>query len=331
MKIKHFTHTDFDGVGCAAILKAAHPNDTVDIEYCNYDKINEKVNAFLDTNDIDEYNSVYITDISVSKEVALRIDSLGIINRSKFILLDHHKTAAWLNKYIWAHVYDIEVKGDVEIKTSGTSLLYYYLEKNGDLQHILNRGNIEIFAELARLYDTWDWTLNENYSCGQDAKDWNDILYMIPRKEFLELAIAAMQTDYPTVPESYQTVLRVEKQRIDAYIKKKAKTIDEMNFLTYLTGVVFAENYISELGNELAKLNPHLDFITIINPSSLTVSFRTVHDHLDLGKDVAGILGGGGHPKSAGAKLMESELIRLVLKSEFLDRLPYVETRKDEV
>ena len=40
MKIKLFTHTDLDGVGCAILAKLAFEN--VDIEYCNYDDINQK-------------------------------------------------------------------------------------------------------------------------------------------------------------------------------------------------------------------------------------------------------------------------------------------------
>ena len=40
--IKLFTHTDLDGIGCAILAKLAF-GEEVDIEYCDYDNINEKV------------------------------------------------------------------------------------------------------------------------------------------------------------------------------------------------------------------------------------------------------------------------------------------------
>ena len=43
--VKLFTHTDLDGVGCAVLAKFAFGND-VDIEYCNYDDIDSKVEDY---------------------------------------------------------------------------------------------------------------------------------------------------------------------------------------------------------------------------------------------------------------------------------------------
>ena len=39
--IKLFTHTDLDGIGCAILAMLAY--EDVEIKYCNYDDINEKV------------------------------------------------------------------------------------------------------------------------------------------------------------------------------------------------------------------------------------------------------------------------------------------------
>ena len=76
------------------------------------------------------------------------------------------------------------------------------------------------------------------------------------------------------------------------------------NITNYNVGVVFAEQYQSELGNVLAKNHPELDFIAIIDPSS-SVSYRGVKDNIDLGQ-FAKIYGGGGHPKSAGSQISEN-------------------------
>lgn len=43
MKYKLFTHTDLDGVGCAILAYLAFGRENVDVEYCNYNDVNEKV------------------------------------------------------------------------------------------------------------------------------------------------------------------------------------------------------------------------------------------------------------------------------------------------
>ena len=65
--IKLFTHTDLDGIGCAILAMLAYD---AEIEYCNYDDINEKVEEFLKNTKLTKDDMVFITDISVNKKVA---------------------------------------------------------------------------------------------------------------------------------------------------------------------------------------------------------------------------------------------------------------------
>ena len=81
-------------------------------------------------------------------------------------------------------------------------------------------------------------------------------------------------------------------------------------------GVVFADKYISELGNELCKLNRELDYIAIVNMSTRSVSYRTIKDDVDMGM-IAKKYGGGGHPKAAGSKFDVYKLARFF--DELLD------------
>lgn len=63
---KIFTHTDLDGIGCAILAKLYNPS--IEVEYCDYNNINEKICDFLNNNI--PLGDLYITDISVSNEVA---------------------------------------------------------------------------------------------------------------------------------------------------------------------------------------------------------------------------------------------------------------------
>ena len=67
---KIFTHTDLDGVGCAVLAKYYNPE--IEVEFCDYDNVNQKVNDFLDNNIA--LGDLYITDISVSEEIAERLE-----------------------------------------------------------------------------------------------------------------------------------------------------------------------------------------------------------------------------------------------------------------
>lgn len=59
MKIKLFTHTDLDGVGCAVLAYLAFGRENVDVEYCNYDDINDAIDR-LNEYEFISYNPIRI-------------------------------------------------------------------------------------------------------------------------------------------------------------------------------------------------------------------------------------------------------------------------------
>lgn len=284
--IKLFTHTDLDGVGCAVLAKFAFGND-VDIEYCNYDEINAKVEEYFNSGS--EYEC-HITDISINEELAYKISKSG----KKYHLLDHHATALGLNKFDWCIV---EVENKDGIKTSGTEMYYRYLVYNG----YLNRSDaLNRFVELVRNYDTWRWaTLGDN---GIICKQVNDLLYIYGRNKFIDWCLAELHFGtFPRLEYTDKLILEIEQNNIDNYVKKKNEQMLIMPLCGMTCGVVFAEKYFSELGNKLCQMRPEIDFVAMIDMSG-TVSYRTVKENIDIGKDVAKLFGGGGHAKAAGSR-----------------------------
>ena len=284
--IKLFTHTDLDGVGCAVLAKFAFGND-VDIEYCNYDEINEKVEEYFNS---ELKYDCHITDISINEELACKINN----DDKNFKLLDHHATALGLNKFDWCTV---KVENEDGIKTSGTELYYNYLINNGFLNEydVLDR-----FSELVRNYDTWRWaTLGDD---GIICKQVNDLLYLYGREKFINWCLGGLHFDtFPKLEYADKLVLEIEQNNIDSYVEKKNKQMLIIPLCGRTCGVVFAEKYFSELGNRLCQMRPEIDFVAMIDMSG-TVSYRTVKDDIDLGKDVASLFGGGGHAKAAGSR-----------------------------
>lgn len=285
--IKLFTHTDLDGVGCAILAKRAFGED-VDIEYCNYDEINLKVEEYFNS---DLEHECHITDISINDELANKIDG----SNKKYQLLDHHSTALELNKYEWCSI-QIENE-DTHIKTSGTEMYYKWLINNG---YLIGSKVLDRFVELVRNYDTWRWsTLGDN---GIICKQVNDLLYLYGRDRFIDWCLSELHFDtFPKLYDSDKLVLEIEQNNIDNYIKKKNEQMLIMPICDRTCGVVFAERYFSELGNKLCQMHPEIDFVAMIDMSG-TVSYRTVKNDIDLGKDVAKLFGGGGHAKAAGSR-----------------------------
>ena len=107
--------------------------------------------------------------------------------------------------------------------------------------------------------------------------------------------------NYPIFDDKDILKLDIEQENIDNYVVQKDETliVKDNLFPKYTVGITFADKYISELGNKLCELHPELDFVILINMTSLTVSYRTVKN-IDLSA-IAKKYGGGGHPKASGS------------------------------
>ena len=292
----------FDGVGCAVLAKLAFDNECddelVDVEFCNYDDVNEKVEEYFN-NHLDYEYDCYVTDISVSEELARKIDDYVTepCKGTSYQLLDHHATALELNKFSWCKVRTEDIETD--IKTCGTELFYKWLVEFGYLSKcdVLDR-----FVEVVRDYDTWRWAeLGEE---GIICKQVNDLLYIYGREKFIRWCMSEINDCvFPTLCASDELVLKIKQREIDDYIKAKNKQVIVDKLYGKTCGFVFAERYFSELGNKLCQMHPELDFVAMINMDGI-VSYRTLKDDIDLG-EIAKSFGGGGHPKAAGSKLTD--------------------------
>lgn len=121
--------------------------------------------------------------------------------------------------------------------------------------------------------------------------------------------------------EFEKKILSMEEEKIERYIRRKKRELIQTNLGDFYGGVVYAESYHSELGNELGKENVHLDYIAMINMGSKRVSFRTIHDHINVAS-IAALFGGGGHQKAAGCSLTVEAYKQFVLETFHLEPIP---------
>ncbi|MED3939094.1 DHH family phosphoesterase [Priestia megaterium] len=302
---KLLSHTDLDGVGCGVLAKLAF-GDRIKIRYNSIASLNREVEWFLENEERNTH--LFITDLSVNEENEKRLEEFYQTG-GKVQLLDHHKTALHFNEYEWGHVVVEDNEGSL---ASGTSLFYEYLIENELIQ---TSNAVDEFVELVRQYDTWEWEKNNN----QEAHRLNALFFLISIDEFEEKMVNRLQnSDHFFFDEFEQKILDMEEDKVERYIRRKRRELVQTFIDDYLAGIVYAESYHSELGNELGKEYPHLDYIAMLNMGGKRISLRTIHDHVDV-SEVAGHYGGGGHAKAAGCSLTNEAYNQFVTDTFHLD------------
>lgn len=307
-KVKQFSHTDYDGVGCVIMAKNIFAKEGVDYTLVDYDRVDKEVTDFLSkyvsfterfssflakaTRDI-PFTSILITDISVNEKTAEYLSMFSFVTGVPCTIIDHHATAIkTLEEYKWAHVHP-ERDGK---KTSGTSEMYEILVKNNKEIPENKKVDLYNFAECARLYDTWEWFKDQMIM----PKTMNSLLYLYGRNNFIERFTNNLTM---TISPSEEMTLAVEEERNNRYIYAKVKEIKKISVCGHMAGVVFAENNLSALGNKICTENPDIEFSLVISMAIKAASLRTVKDDFDLGKFAKENFGGGGHPKAAGFEI----------------------------
>lgn len=300
-----FTHTDLDGVGCAILAKLFFADEPC-ITYCDYGDIDYKVKKLLGNAEIlQPGDKIFITDISISKELAKRIEASSLECEIK--LFDHHATAEPLNKFLWCKVRTTDEE-DNDL-TCGTKMFYDHLvHQYGDLY----KDSLCDFVDFVRQWDTWEWKNTGDQ--GRIAKYLNDLLDIRGRYDFINHFVYQFQTEgYCYLDDTDKILLEIRQREIKEYIQKKSRQMLNPHIAAYSVGIVFADRFISELGNQLCELHPEIDFVAIIDIANQKVSYRTIRDDINLGV-FAQHYGGGGHPKAAGSQFTEDVLRNTVGK-----------------
>ncbi|KMY31283.1 oligoribonuclease [Lysinibacillus xylanilyticus] len=305
---KLLSHNDLDGIGCGILAKLAF-QEQVKVKYNSISSLDREIEYFLENNERDTF--LFITDLSPNEENEKRLNDYYIAT-GNVQLLDHHKTAFYLNEYEWGKVLTEDENGYL---TSATSLFYQYLVTHGFLEQT---NAITEFVELVRQYDTWEWEKNDN----QQARRLNTLFFLVSIEEFEEKMLERLKTnEHFYFDEFEKKILTMEEEKIERYIRRKKRELVQTAIGEYFTGVVYAESYHSELGNELGKENVHLDFIAILNMGGKRISFRTIHDHIDVSA-IASEFGGGGHQKAAGCSLTDEAYEQYVVQIFHIAPLP---------
>lgn len=251
-------------------------------------------------NNLDKYDFIYVVDLNISEELA---DFIEANYKEKIMILDHHLSCNNMNKYSFIEV-------NAEGKESGTSLYYKYLLNNYN-NNLLNRESTKMLVEHVRTMDIYDF----NKTSKEEAEKLEMIFKIYGKDRFIDKFYNVIINDLELYSKEDLNLVELEKERIKRYIEEKE--FIEISLDNKRVGVVFAERYISELGNYLINKYDYLDYIVLINIDK-KISYRG-NGKVDLSV-IAKKFGGGGHINAAG-NCLPSGLKEKVIKEIFPDAI----------
>ena len=296
MKRLLFTHgADIDGMGNAILAKLAFEN--IDIIYArNVSDLETKFLNEYNSGNLYNYDIVYITDLSLKKEIADKVYNDDKL-KDKLYIFDHHETAlaSGLNEYNNTNVH-VELNG---IKTCGTELYYNYLKDNGYLE---DSTAISEFVEKVRREDNWEW---EKYN-DILAHDLAILFNAVGINRFVDSMVALLKEEKDSfeLNENLSNEINNKKEKIKLAIESSKRFVRKELIDGIKTLIVFI---IYEYRNDVAdyfKKNNDLDYdvVAMIALDNDQISIRSLKSN-NYARILAEKYGGGGHDTAAAIPL----------------------------
>ena len=312
-----FSHeSDIDGLDSVILAKLAFKDVDYVLEH-NPQALEPVVREYFETNKLDEYEKIFITDLAL-EEPALTMIAESKISK-KIHVIDHHQRAINLNlnRYFFTTIIEEDTK-----RRCATELFYEYLVNN---KYIKPKKSLDDFAEMTRLEDTWTW--KEHKEFGIQAHDLAILHTIIGKEKYIDEMYKKLLTqDEFSFTEEEKEEIRLKKETTKKYIDEAIPTleyfIDEDNN-KFAIGFIDYEyrNEITEyiISNNNPKEIKYIIIVAMEKGKYGQKSYRSVVDDFNV-NNVAMKHGGGGHPKAAAINITkeQKEKIKEMSKKEAL-------------
>ena len=266
MKRILITHIDLDGAGVAILFKKHYPD--IEVEYHNYDTIDEVAQKLLDNKD--NYDKIFFADITPSEHIGKQM-----LDDPKFTLIDHHITREYL---IGRPFYDTEF--------CATFLTAAYF------QPMDNKYND--FIRAVDAYDTWK--LNSPYRLL--GLQLNLLFDYYKMDKFVEEF-----SDMRDINRNEEIVIEVLSKIERDYLSEK---LNQGKIKTDKYNNTYFEIHVTEKGAHIgllvddARFPEECKYIKVINFNDMAVGLYS--KEFDV-SEIARSRGGGGHANAAGFEL----------------------------
>lgn len=308
--IKLFSHNDLDGFGAPLLLKAVQPVMFSDTEFemtnCGAGRIDDEFARWLRSPEASRFTDVYIMDMTPDSDYTFQQLNNNFANH--WLVFDHHESEEALrSKYAANSV----TAANPQVAPSATSLVWDWLKQQ---PHFAELGpdrqeELAYLVELIRAYDTWDWQNDPDMSAEERtaADNLDQLFWFYPLQDSASFVAEVFAAGWQKYQHDNQLLIHTLNERRAKYLKSHLKDTLKTTIAGHHFGVVYADDYKSEIAHELLEQNPDVDAALVVSPVS--VSLRS-NGKLDVAKFAEKYFNGGGHADAAGGRL-GTNLIRV--------------------
>jgi oligoribonuclease NrnB/cAMP/cGMP phosphodiesterase (DHH superfamily) len=282
-----------DGTMAAAILLREYPE--AELFPLSYGYGDEELSPIIER--IDENTLLYILDFSLIEEGGKNMEKLFAKNPKKIINIDHHISAKETLEKLDTQYKNFEFIFD---NTTAAAPLTW--------KHFNPDKPIPLMVELVGYGDTWQ--------LDKDTRIGPVVAYLTMLLGDPQNFITALETPLEKVVEKGEVISDYIDFLIGIYVKKT-----DPNHILVGNNKVLAFNASftlqqirSRLGNVLAKKYGETIGVYRITGGNVNISFRGLDTVEPSARELAEVLGGGGHRNSAGAGMTLSEFLKILDK-----------------
>lgn len=301
-RIKIFSHNDLDGFGAPYLLDAVKetvlPGATLEIEPIGAGRIDAVLDRWLRSSEASGFTDVYIMDMTPEADYSFKELNAQFANH--WLVFDHHETAAAARAQHAAN----NVTATSKKTPSAVSLAWDWLVQQPRFNQLTANRQRELaqLVELIRAYDTWDWQNDPDMDPAerQAADELNQLFWFYPLKHAPAFIQRVFALGWPAYQKENALLIQTLNDRRAHYLKSHLKDLLTTEIDGHQWGVVYADDYKSEIAHQLLEEHPDLEAAMVLSPTS--VSLRA-NGKLDVAKFAEQYFHGGGHADAAGGRL----------------------------
>lgn len=275
-----FTHNDLDGIGCLQTFIWCFPE--ANITYTTISSSSEFNKEYYKANkkkEIDSYDKVFVTDLSLLEQ------DLNLIDKKNVIFIDHHKTS--LNfKFVNAANF-------TKLFSSCTLLVYKLFKSSLDINNYQKN--------LLILIDDYDsYRLSFSNTKNLNTLFWAHYYNNVP------LFLSDFHDGFIKFDSLQNKIINIQNQKTIETIKnlKPFYTKTKIQNIECSIIAAFADTAINDVSDYLLQQHS-ADISIVVNLKSDRVSFRRKNTAIDLSLLAKKLCDGGGHEAAAGGKITE--------------------------
>ena len=290
--IKIFSHNDLDGFGAPLLLETVKEtmflHSEFDLTNCGAGRIDEEFAKWLQTPEASRTTDVYIMDMTPDSDYTFKQLNTNFANH-------------WLREQYSANSIR---PANPKVNPSATSLVWDWLTSQPHFMELSEdrRQQLEYLVELIRAYDTWDWQNDPNISEEERvaADNFDQLFWFYPLQDSASFVANVFSVGWEEYAKQNQLLIKTLNERRAKYLKSHLKDTLITKIAGHQLGLVYADDYKSEIAHELLIQHPDVDAALVISPVS--VSLRS-NGKLDVAKFAEKYFNGGGHADAAGGRL----------------------------